>query len=179
MQGMIGNGLTNAAAAETLHHAFAMDILLSNLGKTQFESTFGHLKLESLWGPAVLGGLRRVQTVGAATTNGFLCLLLTSYEPIPLLLQTAETILSDIARNRNQLSSIFQRQPPLAHISCRALVWFLRTIQYSTFSSPREERFAAYRQVAHTRSDGAAAPAKSDPRPSKLAQIATITLSPR
>jgi len=96
MQGMIGNVLTKAAAAETLHHAFAMDILLSNLGKTPFESTFGHLKLESLWGPAVLGSLRRVQTVGAATTNGFLCLLLTSYEPIPLLLQTAETILSDI-----------------------------------------------------------------------------------
>jgi hypothetical protein len=96
MQSMIAGGLTKAAAADTLHHAFAMDLLLSNLGRTPFESTFGHLQLESLWGPAVLSGLREVQTVGAASTNGSLCLLLTSYEPVSFLLQTAGTILSNI-----------------------------------------------------------------------------------
>ncbi|WP_446743423.1 condensation domain-containing protein [Silvibacterium acidisoli] len=96
MQCMIAGGLTKASAADTLNNAFATDLLLSNLGRTPFDSMFGHLKLESLWGPAVLSGIHAAQTVGAASTNGSLCLLLTSYEPIPFLLQTVETILSNI-----------------------------------------------------------------------------------
>ena len=94
MQGMIAGGLNKAGAAEMLHGAFAMDILLSNLGRTPFDSAFGPLHLESIWGPAVMGGLPELQTIGVATTNDVLCLLHTSYEPIPHLLETAETILS-------------------------------------------------------------------------------------
>jgi hypothetical protein len=96
MQGMIASGLTRRAAADMLHGPFAEDILLSNLGRTRFDSAFGHLRLESLWGPAVLAGLPEIQTVGVATTNDSLCLLLTSYEPIPRLLETVENIVSEV-----------------------------------------------------------------------------------
>lgn len=81
MQGMIADGLTKAGAAEMLHGAFAEDVLLSNLGRTPFGSTFGHLHLGSLWGPSVLAGLPEMQTIGVTTTNESLCLLLTSYKP--------------------------------------------------------------------------------------------------
>ncbi len=97
MQGMTANGLTKAAAADTLNHAFAIDILLTNLGQTPYEPEFKEIKLESLW-TGVLAGLPGIQTVGAATTNDSLCLLLTCREPIPLLLETAEAILSDVCK---------------------------------------------------------------------------------
>ena len=100
MQGMTANGLTRAAAADTLNHAFAIDILLTNLGRTPYGSEFKGLKLESLW-TAVLGGLPGIQTVGAASTNGSLCLLLTSRELIPLLLETAEAIISDVCARQD------------------------------------------------------------------------------
>ena len=95
MQGMTANGLTKAAAADTLRHAFAIDVLLTNLGRTPYGSEFEGLELESLW-TGVLGGLPGIQTVGAATTNGALCLLLTSREPVPSLLEVARTILADV-----------------------------------------------------------------------------------
>jgi hypothetical protein len=94
MQGMTAAGLTTAAAAETLNQAFSIDVLLTNLGQTPYGSTFGNLTVESLW-PAVLAG-PKVQTIGAMTTNGRLCLLLTSRESIPYLLETIEVILVEI-----------------------------------------------------------------------------------
>ena len=99
MQGMIADGLTKAGAADMLHGAFGEDVLLSNLGRTPFDSTFGHLHLDSLWGPSVLAGLPEMQTIGVTTTNDLLCLLLTSYKPIPRLLETMEAILSDFCSN--------------------------------------------------------------------------------
>jgi hypothetical protein len=93
MQSMTAAGLTKAAAAETLNQAFAIDVLLTNLGQTPYSANFGGLALESLW-PAVLAG-PEVQTVGATTTSGSLCLLLTSRKPIPLLLETAVEILAN------------------------------------------------------------------------------------
>ena len=91
-----------------LQGAFAEDILLSNLGRTRFDTHFGPLHLESLWGPAVLAGLPEIQTVGVATTNDSLCLLLTSYEPIPRLLETVETIVSAVCAEAFSESDISQ-----------------------------------------------------------------------
>lgn len=92
MRGMTAAGLTKAAAAETLNQAFSIEVLLTNLGQTPYSPHFGGLTLESLW-PAVLAG-QEVQTVGATTTSGSLCLLLTSRKPISLLLETAVEILA-------------------------------------------------------------------------------------
>jgi hypothetical protein len=101
MQGMTAPGLTKAAAAAALDHVFAIDILLTNLGRTPYALRFGHLKLQSLW-PAVLAGRPGIQTVGATYTDGALCLLLTSREPIPFLLETAAKILSDISAEEDR-----------------------------------------------------------------------------
>ena len=94
MQSMTANGLTRAAAADSLNHAFAIDVLLTNLGQTPYTSTFGNLKLESLW-LTVLAG-RAVQAIGVATTNGALGLTLTARQPVEGLLETVRKILSDL-----------------------------------------------------------------------------------
>ena len=101
MQGLVASGITKEAVFDLLHNVFAMDILLTNLGPTPYDSAFGELQLDSLWGPAVLGGLRPMLTIGAASTNGALCLLATSHEPIPRLLETAESILATACAQQN------------------------------------------------------------------------------
>jgi hypothetical protein len=95
MQSLIKAGLSNPGAAALLKGAFAMDILLTNLGRTPYASDFGDLTLETLWGPAVLPGLDETQAVGVVTTNDRLCLTLTSRDPIPQLLDSAVDILTN------------------------------------------------------------------------------------
>jgi hypothetical protein len=72
--------------------------MVSNLGVVPFETSFGCFKLESLWGPSVFIGIEGEQMIGAATLNGAIHLLHSSYTPIPKLLQTMETALEDMAR---------------------------------------------------------------------------------
>jgi hypothetical protein len=95
MQSLTKPGLSNHDAAEMLQGAFAMDMLVTNLGRTPFASNFGELSLDKVWGPAVLGGLDDTQTIGVVTTNDQLCLTLTSRRPVPYLLETATSILID------------------------------------------------------------------------------------
>jgi hypothetical protein len=71
-----------------------MDLLLSNLGRVPYNLEFGDLILETIWGPAVLGGLDDTQAVGVVTTGDRLCLTLTSRHPLPNLLETAISILA-------------------------------------------------------------------------------------
>jgi hypothetical protein len=94
MQGLTKPGISNEEVASSLQHAFAMDLLLSNLGRIPYGLEFGHLSLERVWGPAVLAG-EGVQAVGVLTTRDQLCLTLTSRHPIPHLLETASSILAD------------------------------------------------------------------------------------
>lgn len=95
MQSLTKPGLSNRDAAAMLKGAFAMDMLLTNLGRAPYASNFGELSLEKVWGPAVLGGLDDMQTIGVVTTNDRLCLALTSRHPVPHLLETAMSILTD------------------------------------------------------------------------------------
>jgi len=62
------------------------------------ETSFGGFKLESLWGPSVFVGIEGEQMIGAATLNGGIHLLHTSYIPILKLLQTMEATLEVMAR---------------------------------------------------------------------------------
>ena len=80
-------------AAQIAAVAFARDLMVSNLGKMPYESEFGKLKLEAVWGPTALQGLDGEQNVGIATTNGAIRLLHASYSLIPHLLENAELIL--------------------------------------------------------------------------------------
>src|SRR6266851_1591594 len=78
--------------------ACACEGMVSNLGVLPFETSFGGFKLESLWGPSVFVGIEGEQMIGAATANGAIHLLHTSYTPIPKLLQTMEATLETMAR---------------------------------------------------------------------------------
>jgi NRPS condensation-like uncharacterized protein len=80
-------------AAQIAAGAFARDLMVSNLGQMPYESEFGKLKLEAVWGPTALQGLQGEQNVGVATTNGAIRLLHASYSLIPHLLENTELIL--------------------------------------------------------------------------------------
>jgi hypothetical protein len=74
------------------------DVLVSNLGVIPFETNFGSLTLEGLWGPSVLMGTEGEQAIGVATLHGAIHLLHTSFAPLPSLLETAErTLLTTLA----------------------------------------------------------------------------------
>jgi NRPS condensation-like uncharacterized protein len=80
-------------AAQIAAGAFARDLMVSNLGQMPYESEFGKLKLEAVWGPTTLQGLDGEQNVGIATTNGAIRLLHASYSLLPYLLENTELIL--------------------------------------------------------------------------------------
>jgi hypothetical protein len=87
------SGLDAQRAPHFLKRAFGGQAMVTNLGRLSFHTVFGRLRLESLWGPAVLRGIEGEQTIGAATINGSLNLLHTSYAPLPALLMNMEAVL--------------------------------------------------------------------------------------
>jgi hypothetical protein len=96
MQGVeqaMGSGIDVPGAAQILSQGFPCEVFLTNLGNLSLQFDCGDLKLKELWGPAVLMGFEGEQTVGVSTVNGSLCMLHTSFAPLPLLLQRAERIL--------------------------------------------------------------------------------------
>ena len=93
-QAMSG-GADVSMASQILAQGFPCELLLTNLGclsSCRFDR--GSVKLKALWGPAVLMGFQGEQTVGVTTANGSLCLLHSSFSPLPSLLQHAEELLS-------------------------------------------------------------------------------------
>jgi len=78
---------------DVLKTAFNHHLMVTNLVRVKYETEFGPLKLQSLYGPMVRSGKGMEQTVGAVTTNGALCLTNTSDTPIPGLLAEMEQIL--------------------------------------------------------------------------------------
>jgi hypothetical protein len=93
-QAMSG-GADVSMASQILAQGFPCELLLTNLGclsSCRFDR--GNVKLKALWGPAVLMGFQGEQTVGVTTANGSLCLLHSSFAPLPSLLQHAEELLS-------------------------------------------------------------------------------------
>jgi hypothetical protein len=96
MQGLgqaVESGIDVAGAAQLLAQGFPCELLLTNLGNLPIQFDTGELNLKALWGPSVLMGFEGEQTVGVATTNDSLCLLHTSFAPIPSLLERTERIL--------------------------------------------------------------------------------------
>jgi hypothetical protein len=93
LDGIMTKEMDVETAAEFAAGAFARDLMVSNLGRIPYESEFGKLKLEALWGPTALQGLDGEQNVGVATTNGAIRLLHASYSLIPHLLENTELIL--------------------------------------------------------------------------------------
>jgi hypothetical protein len=82
----VSSNLTIEQALQLKRTAFNAQVMVTNLGRLPFDSTFGPLKLETLWAPCVLRGIEGEQTLGAVTVNGSLHLTHTSPTPIPGLL---------------------------------------------------------------------------------------------
>jgi hypothetical protein len=80
-------------AAQILEQGFPNELLVTNLGNLSVHFDCGNVQLKALWGPSVLMGFEGEQTVGVTTTNDSLCLLHTSFTPIPSLLPRAAQIL--------------------------------------------------------------------------------------
>jgi hypothetical protein len=89
----VSTNLTVEQASQLKRNAFNAQVMLSNLGRLPFDSTFGPLKLETLWAPAALRGIEGEQTLGAVTVNGSLHLTHTSPAPVPGLLVGMEDVL--------------------------------------------------------------------------------------
>jgi hypothetical protein len=80
------SNLTVEQAVQLKRNAFNAQVMFTNLGRLPFDSTFGPLKLETLWAPCALRGIEGEQTLGAVTVNGSLHLTHTSPTPVPGLL---------------------------------------------------------------------------------------------
>ncbi len=92
---LLVRGLDPHTFSRTAGASHAHEATLTNLGNLPFSPHFRHLKLASLWGPAIILDREIGQTIGAATSNGSLCLLYTSSAPTPLLLEVMqETMLA-------------------------------------------------------------------------------------
>jgi uncharacterized RmlC-like cupin family protein len=106
---VFGKGAEIATAANFAADAFAHEGILTNLGVLTFNNRFGALKLESIWGPAVLAGIEGEQVIGVTTVNGSLCLTHTSHTPLEGLLEAMRSVLVD-ALSINTIRSI-DRKP--------------------------------------------------------------------
>jgi hypothetical protein len=89
----VNAGLDVQGAAQLVIDGFANELVLTNLGKLSIQFNHGSYRLKALWGPSVLMGLDGAQTVGVTTTNDSLCLIHTSFTPVPSLLTRAAEIL--------------------------------------------------------------------------------------
>jgi hypothetical protein len=106
---VVGKGAEIATAANFAANAFAHEGMLTNLGVLTFGNRFGALKLENMWGPAVLAGMDGEQTIGVSTVNGSICLTHTSHTPLEGLLEAMRSVLVD-ALSMNTIRSI-DRKP--------------------------------------------------------------------
>jgi hypothetical protein len=86
----VASDLAIEQALQLKRNAFNAQVMISNLGRLPFDSTFGPLKLDTLWAPSALRGIEGEQTLGAVTVNGSLHLTHTSPAPIPGLLAGME-----------------------------------------------------------------------------------------
>jgi hypothetical protein len=94
VQGALAGGLGVEGVSDFVATAFTHDAMISNIGALGFPNQFGTIRLEAIWGPAVLGRFPSVQFLGAATLDGSLCLTNTSQAPLDRLLETMHRTLA-------------------------------------------------------------------------------------
>ena len=99
IEGVVGDGMEIAAAAEFAANALAHEAVLTNLGVLAFDRKFGPLVLEEVWGPAVAMGFDGEQTIGVATINGSICLTHTTYTSSMGLLKEMGDVLAEACRH--------------------------------------------------------------------------------
>lgn len=80
---VVSQGLDPVSVLPFLTHAFAFEVIISNVGRLPFSNDYGVLHLKSIWGSSFLTGAMDEQIVGVGTTDECLHVLYTSYTPIP------------------------------------------------------------------------------------------------
>jgi hypothetical protein len=93
MHQVMKKGIDVPTVAAVAAQRFGHDILLTNLGTLEYQTDFGGLQLEAVWGPAFSLRLVDAHTIGVATTNGSIRLLQTTFASPGSLLETVEEIL--------------------------------------------------------------------------------------
>jgi hypothetical protein len=74
-------------------------VFMTNVGEAPFDPDFGALRLEAIWGPAIIHGIENNQMMGVASVKDRgICLAYTSYSPISGLLKGMEAILAEAVR---------------------------------------------------------------------------------
>lgn len=81
------------ALAQLMKLGLTYDLVVTNVQRVPYKTSFDNLTVKALWGPSALNGIEGEQAVGIATVNGTLCLVHTSYTPLNSLLETSMQIL--------------------------------------------------------------------------------------
>jgi NRPS condensation-like uncharacterized protein len=80
---------------DILKNAFNHEIMVTNLGRVKYDTNFGRMKLNAVYGPMVRSGKGKEQTIGVITSNDSLCLTNTSDNPIDGLLEAMVQVISE------------------------------------------------------------------------------------
>jgi len=97
LSGLISSGIDINGLVEFGETVIANEYLLTNIGALNFDTDFGKLQLEALWGPFVLTGYEGSQTIGVTSINGIIHLALTTLAHIEAkpLLEAVEDLLME------------------------------------------------------------------------------------
>jgi hypothetical protein len=94
--------MDTAVLVQSLVKKFGHDAMLSNLKHVDFPAMPPGLAVEAVWGPSVYLGVEGEQVIGAATFDGALHLLYTSFTPLPGLLEMVSQIIADACAESTQ-----------------------------------------------------------------------------
>jgi hypothetical protein len=97
LSGLISSGIDINGLVEFNETMLGNEYLLTNIGALNFDTDFGNLQLEALWGPFVLTGYEGSQTIGVTSINGIIHLALTTLAHIEAkpLLEAVENLLTE------------------------------------------------------------------------------------
>lgn len=90
---MLRSASDEKAAVEMIKQQFAVDLVVTNLGKLFFETSFRDVAIKAVWGPMALDTNHESQIIGVATINNTLHMTHTSLTPLPSLLENTKQIL--------------------------------------------------------------------------------------
>jgi hypothetical protein len=95
LQQALANVFDAEGAIQLARQAMNVDFVLTNFGNLSFERQYGQLRLEALWPAILVGTVQNQHVLGVATVRGRLSVMYCSRTPIPHLLETMESFLTD------------------------------------------------------------------------------------
>jgi hypothetical protein len=93
LQELVANDNDDEALAQLMKLGLTYDLVVTNVQRVLYTSSFGRLRVKAFWGPSALNGIAGEQAVRVATVDGTLCLVHTSYTPLNSLLEEGIKVL--------------------------------------------------------------------------------------